>query len=217
MIYCSYIKKPLITEGFSFEYTKDSLSTSEKKSFDDLSLNRKIEKKIVADGLSKLLSNFLNKEFTNYFIEKDSRGKPFLKSKDKVKESYFISYSHSQTSVLVSLSEESDLGVDLESKTRFLKHRAFKKWLHPEESEFLKYKKEDSIDKATIWTRKEALTKLTGLGYNISFKDLKVYPADQIKFDECDYFFYSKRISTDEVLSIATKSLYKKESIVFIE
>ena len=217
MIYCSYIKKPSKIEGFSFEYIKDSLTQAEQNIFDDLSLNRKIEKKIVFDRLSNLLSSVLNKELSNYFVEKDKKGKPFLKSKDQGKSPCFISYSHSRTSALISISEDYDLGVDIESKSRFLNHKAFIKWLHPKENEFLKNKKNNLIDKATIWTRKEALTKLTGLGYNISFKDLNVFPSDQVFFDGIDYFFFSKCISSDEVLSIATASLFKEDDIVFID
>ena len=227
MIYYTHIKKPsslnsleeLSLKGFSFEEfsfkegeslllederTEYERTEYKRRSFESLSLTRKIERILVKKAIFKIVSFAFKDSFNSYKLLKHDSGKPYLKN-IKTKQSLFLSYSHSKNSVALALSEDVDLGVDIESLNRFKRHRAFKKWLHPEEINLISKMNEmkESLEvKVSVWTRKEALTKLTGLGYKLRFKDQKVYPDDTLTFAGNNIKFISIKMN-DEILSIA--------------
>lgn len=164
-------------------------------SYNSISLKEKKVQKLDVFLLCESLFKSLEiKSFKSYRLFKSKEGKPFLESLDKKNQKYFISITHSKTQVAVALSKDFDIGIDVESSDRFLSHRAYKKWLHSNELDCLE--QFTAKDLAELWTKKESLTKATGLGYDLVFKKLDlslyigstacftafVYGADTYKF-----------------------------------
>ena len=207
MIYYSVIKKASYKEAYSIDQlTAIFIAENIKR----LSGDRQCEKSMVALGLSSVLKRFFVSSEIDFKIKKTRLGKPILIVNGD--ESLHVSYAHSKDSVFVAVSDQ-PIGVDVESVNRFENHKGFSKWLHPNE---LQYKENLSV-LAQIWTRKEALTKLTGLGYKITFKKFKLYPESHIFLEGANVYFHSI-VSNKEVLSFAsfeknTPAVLKKSMI----
>lgn len=193
MIYYSLTEKTSYQEVFSVDqlsaiYVDENLTS--------LSNDRLLEKAMVVSGLSLVLNSFFASDDIKFKVKKNEMGKPFLRT-DEDRDLY-VSYSHSKDSVLVAVSDHS-IGVDVESTNRFKNHKGLNRWLHPDE---LQYKDDLSIVNQ-IWTRKEALTKLTGLGYKMTFQNFKLYPEEHVLLGTEKIYLYSI-VLKKEVLSFAS-------------
>ena len=206
------MKKHPSLEDFSFEEKKKFLSKEEESFFQSLSESKKIEKLLVQKGIYKILSKVLNSEVHNYKLKKEPSGKPYLEKTDS-NSTYFISYSHSKKTVALAITKDFDLGLDVENINRFKNHRAFNKWLHKDEEKYLSFEHDKLENLTMIWTRKESLAKLTGLGYKFVFKNYKIFPEEEFKFNQKKVKFFSLK-EKDEIMSLAYyKSINNPEMI----
>ena len=114
--------------------------------------------------LKKML-NKLNMKFSNVMRTKD--GKPYLKD------------SHSKNYIACVVSYY-DVGIDIEEKTRVINDSVAKKYLDNVEGN------ENRIE---MWVRKEAYSKLLGLGLQIGFDiiDLNTIKCNNLFINEKDY------------------------------
>jgi phosphopantetheinyl transferase len=206
MIYVIYKKlsPPDATEiDLELEKRLDSFYSATDPPYKDIPIKEKRAQKLdVFLLLSKLFKYLKISNFQSYKLFKSNKGKPTLKSLDINSQTYFISITHSKQHVAVALSKDFDVGLDVESSNRFLNHKAHKKWLHKNELEALK---DLSPDKLTqIWTRKEALTKATGLGYALVFKSIDLSQGSDVTVVGSDtYVFVTKKMDkTTSVFSL---------------
>ena len=118
--------------------------------------------------LKKML-NKLNMKFSNVMRTKD--GKPYFKDSN-----IHFNYSHSKNYIACVVSYY-DVGIDIEEKTRVINDSVAKKYLDNVEGN------ENRIE---MWVRKEAYSKLIGMGLQIGFDKLDI---DSV---ECKSFFINE-------------------------
>jgi|GEM_PF-3629199 len=176
-------------------------------SYNSIHLKEKRAQKLDVFKLCRSLFKSMRiNDFESYRLFKNEKGKPVLKSLYKSNQKYFISITHSKAHVAVALSKEFDIGIDIESSDRFLNHKAYKKWLHTNELDKLKDLSAEDI--TVLWTKKESLTKATGLGYDLVFKNLDLSKCkDLAVFGSDTYTFVTeKNINDTDFCSLCFKS-----------
>jgi phosphopantetheinyl transferase len=211
LIYYTHILKPSDKEGFTFKDVESLFSKNSLDEFNRLTKTRKVEKFIVLKAVEKALKAVFNKENIYFEILKSKTGKPSLHVKG-VKDPLFLSYSHSKKSVFLAISKETNIGVDVEEIQRLKSHRAFSKWLH--QDEFIYLEKKDFKALTAIWTRKEALAKINGAGYKMSFKKTRAYPDNEIRFNKKNITLLTFERS-EEIVSLAYQD--DKREVLFKE
>ncbi len=122
------------------------------------------------DTIIHLASNYSDKKLQ---ITRAKNKKPFFKN---IKNLYF-NKSHSGEKLIVAFSR-SEIGIDLEKlKTRKRQDLVAKKISAPKEySKFLRSKNK-KLEFYKLWTKKEALAKLSGHGLRLSFKKISKLKA----------------------------------------
>ena len=141
----------------------------------------------------KIISTFLKRKHIGDFSISE-QGKPLS---DKC----YFNISHSGHFVLLAISKDAPVGVDIE------KVKPFK----PELKEFISSKEEldaikTDIDFFKVWTSKEALSKCVGTGLATKVKEIPALPFDGAKTYWCASY-YSKQILIGEyVISVALKT-----------
>ncbi|MBQ1550631.1 MAG: hypothetical protein IIZ67_00885 [Bacilli bacterium] len=118
----------------------------------------------------------------------DDKGKPYFKNSN-----IYFNYSHSKNYIACVISNY-EVGIDLEEKTRVISDDISSKYLDGVEDN----------DRLILWVKKEAYSKLKGLGLQIGFnniefnsniKDLLINENEYICSIFCDY----KNISFNRV------------------
>lgn len=99
---------------------------------------------------------------------KGTYGKPYLKN-----EELFFSMSHTKGAIAIAFSEEGEIGVDVENKSRNVNERMFERALSEEERKAAK----TSEDFLRLWVKKEAFLKRLGIGIT---RDLRTLPAEKL-------------------------------------
>lgn len=106
----------------------------------------------------------LNWDSKSITLGKEPTGKPFIENN---KERLFVSFSHSQNLVMCAISDDLDIGLDIENLNRKVNPAILKRILNNGEWEL--YSKEDPL---SLWTIKEATVKSLGTGLRTNLKDL---------------------------------------------
>lgn len=88
-----------------------------------------------------------------------SNGKPYFKDSN-----IFFNYSHSKNYVACVISTY-EVGIDIEEINRNISDEIAEKYLD---------KEKDSLKRIETWVKKEAYSKLKGLGFQIKFKNIKL-------------------------------------------
>lgn len=110
-------------------------------------------------------SRYVLKTMLNYFnielpeIEKSKNGKPYFKDSN-----IYFNYSHSKNYIACTISRY-EVGIDIEETTRTISDDIAKKYLNDEK---------DNSKRIETWVKKEAYSKLKGLGLQINFQNIKL-------------------------------------------
>ncbi len=111
---------------------------------------------------------------SNFRVKKDEMGKPYGETDDG---HIYLSISHSAEYIICGLSENRDLGIDLEPAERKVHQGLKSRIFHPEENSQIR-----SLDLIRVWTIKEALVKLHGRGLRTNLNDLLLRKVNESEF-----------------------------------
>lgn len=121
---------------------------------------------------SRLLIKQLNREMgldpLQFRVDKNNLGQPFGYYQNL---QYDISIAHTDDFVLCGIALNFELGVDLEPLNRGVPDKLLSRILHQDELPGL-----EEVPPIQLWTMKEALIKLQGMGLRMNMKDLQVKP-----------------------------------------
>ena len=117
-----------------------------------------------------------------------------------------FSASHSEDLVVVAFSTHEQIGIDIEFKKN-IDTNIFKDFLHVNEQKSMEQSSSKTALFYALWTKKEALTKSTGVGIN---GDLKMIDCsgDKTNFNNQTYFF--KEILLDDNYSCYAASTQQR-------
>lgn len=108
-------------------------------------------------------------------IRREEGGKPFGRWEGR---RIHLSVSHSPEKVICALSEERDIGLDIEYAGRETGEGLRERMLHTGEREFLK-----TMETIRIWTLKEALLKLDGRGLGTNMNMVRITGGENGSFE----------------------------------
>lgn len=123
---------------------------------------------IVSRWLARQLAENIHDNPNEIVIQKESTGRPVGKDKQR---SYYLSISHTGDYVGVAMSRDRKVGLDIERTQRKISPNLRHRILHEDEQETLK-----SSSTVRIWTLKESVLKLIGLGLRQSMNKVIIYP-----------------------------------------
>lgn len=106
-------------------------------------------------------------------FSKGSYGKPYLKNSG-----LFFSMSHTNGAIAVAFSEDGEVGIDVEKKTRVINERMFERALSEDERRTAA----TSVDFLRLWVKKEAFLKRLGIGIS---RDLRTVYANDLPDTIC--------------------------------
>ena len=106
--------------------------------------------------LKQQLKHF-NLEIPEIYIS--SHGKPYFKNSN-----IYFNYSHSKNYIACAISHY-EVGIDIEETTRIISDKIAKKYLNNEK---------ENLKRVEMWVKKEAYSKLKGLGIQIEFQNIKL-------------------------------------------
>jgi len=118
--------------------------------------------------LKKLASRWTDKEL---ILAQDSFGKPYFQNFKKLQ----FSISHSKNRLVIAFSWSSSIGVDIE----FVKFRHYQKLAEriatAEEIKSFASSKRKKQDFYKLWTKKEAISKVSGQGFRMGFRNIRTH------------------------------------------
>ena len=119
----------------------------------------------------------------------NDNGKPYFKNSN-----IFFNYSHSKNYIACVISNY-EVGIDIEEKNRVISDKIASKYLNGVE---------DNNDRLILWVKKEAYSKLKGLGLQIGFNSIKFnsnnrYLLINEKEYICSIFCDYKKISFNRI------------------
>ena len=127
------------------------------------------KKSIIIDNTSNRLetiqARIVLRKMLDYFnikmpeIYTTPNGKPYFKDSN-----IFFNYSHSKNYIACAISNY-EVGIDIEEINRNISDEIAEKYLN---------KEKDSLKRIETWVKKEAYSKLKGLGFQIKFKNIKL-------------------------------------------
>ena len=123
---------------------------------------------------------------SGFKIKKDEMGKPYGETEEQ---HIYLSISHSADYIICALSEDRDLGIDLEPAERKVHEGLKSRIFHPQEEEQIR-----SMDLIRVWTIKEALVKLYGRGLRTNLNDLLLRKVNDSEFSAIFHNDKSARI-----------------------
>lgn len=127
-------------------------------------------------------------------IEKDDKGKPFF-----LKSNYNLSISHTDNLIVVAVSKNRKIGIDVEKIHLFNQKIIDKYYSEKERAEIHKHIGYEAFIETKIWTIKEAYSKCigTGLTKEVLFSDTTCY-EDYLYLSTCySYYMISLCISKE--------------------
>lgn len=152
--------------------------------------------------LNILLNKYLNLsseiEFSKYILKEDL-GKLYFKeyileNDINLKDIYF-NYSHNSEYIAIAICRGHNVGIDIENSNRKISDKVAIRYL--KEFDKLKienYENDDNINtdinKIILWTKKEAYSKLKGLGIQIGFDNLDIIKLE--KTENISYILINK-------------------------
>lgn len=137
------------------------------------------ERFIIARGLlRKTLGLYLNQQGEAITFSYGAHGKPFLHGTPLK-----FNLSHSDDMVVLALTIEKEIGIDIEKIDSHFKNDVAKRLFSPEEyQQLLDLSERERIPAFyRIWARKEAIIKVLGLGLYAPLKDFTVSSKNQIE------------------------------------
>lgn len=163
-------------------------------------------KSILSQGLLKeCLAESLNKKPESLIIKTQPQGKPFIPEEPTL----HFNISHSRDYLVIAISYDSPLGIDLEFQDNNYKEKTIEQFMSPMEmdsyTELSQNKKCDFYFK--IWTAKESLAKSLGLGLKLPMKLISVNfkPAEKFSAtsnDEFHFISHEKNLHLSEPIGI---------------
>ncbi|MGK7370259.1 MAG: 4'-phosphopantetheinyl transferase family protein [Candidatus Halalkalibacterium sp. M3_1C_030] len=151
----------------SIEHSQDDLQVlgdDEIVEYDSIKSNNRKSEFLSSRHLAKGLAAKFGYLEDDFRIKKDEMGKPYGETNSK---HLFMSIAHSATYALCALSESKDIGIDLEPADRKVHQGLKSRILHPKEKDDIR-----SLDLIRVWTLKEAVVKLHGLGLRTNLNDI---------------------------------------------
>lgn len=112
---------------------------------------------VLARYVLKEMLKYFDIEFPDIYIS--VKGKPYFKDSD-----IFFNYSHSKNYIACAISFN-EVGIDIEEVYRIISDGIAKKYLDGEK---------DNIKRIEKWVKKEAYSKLKGLGIQINFENINL-------------------------------------------
>ncbi|MBN1819076.1 MAG: 4'-phosphopantetheinyl transferase superfamily protein [Prolixibacteraceae bacterium] len=146
--------------------------------------------------LRKILSKETGKKPENLSFLNDKNNKPYLN-----RYNIFFNISHTKEMCAIAISEENELGIDIEKikENKYYKDIA-EKHFTIEELAFLSVSENPLKDFYLIWTRKEAFLKNTGTGIKAGLKNINV--GEKINYIDSEPILKYSDIKTDNDFSI---------------
>ena len=143
------------------------------------------------------LSLFIEKDITGYDIERPFMMKPYLHDYPDID----FSYSHTDKAIFCAISDEGNVGADIENTRQSIDYNELMVTLYPEEKEclgalFPSHRREAFL---SVWTKKEAYTKCLGKGLSISPETINTLSPDftsHVSTDKYGDYIYSLFFST---------------------
>ncbi|MDX1671880.1 MAG: 4'-phosphopantetheinyl transferase superfamily protein [Balneolaceae bacterium] len=163
----------LAIDGWHSDLQDTVLTGQEKEEYDLLGREERRREFISSRRLVKLLVKDLGLDPDLFEVQKDGLGKPFGIYRNR---RYNLSIAHTDEIILCGLSDEFELGVDMEPVDREVADKLRDRILHEEEVESLQ-----KVSLIQIWTIKEAVVKLEGRGLRNNLNEIIV---EQVKGDE---------------------------------
>lgn len=148
-----------------------------------------------------LLRYILNSKYGLYdfFVDNDFNGKPYIADSD-----IFFNISHSGNYVLCAVGNES-VGCDIEIINKY-NEKVAERFFTASEQNVLKNSENKSADFIRLWTLKESVLKLTGVGVGgelLNYNFSEHINKDEFEAFDCNF----KVIQTDDsVISICAKT-----------
>ena len=160
--------------------------------------------------LRMILSRKLNKNPHDIIYIEDITGKPRIKDNP-----IFFNISHTRDSFAIAISEQFNIGVDLEKVNRVLDiEPVIRRVFSRKENEYIHRSGGKTRDRFfLLWTRKEALLKAIGTGIISQLSDIEVFKSVNLIHKSSieglanisfpgNYYIYSKKLG-DYYLSVA--------------
>lgn len=152
----------------------DGLHRREQQQLRQVRHNRRRAEIITSRILLKDLADMAGLGRKNFHIVKDGRGRPVGV---KEGENISVGISHSERHVLCALHLNGKVGLDIENADRRLPEHLAERILHPDEFDLL-----DDFPLIRLWTIKEAVLKLMGLGLYAGMPNVSVHPMGKDRF-----------------------------------
>lgn len=158
------------------------LSEEEKERADKFTFPDKFEEYVVTRGLLRTaLAHVLNQEAGSFVFDYTAERKPYL-DKRYEEQRIAINVSHSHGQVLVAISLDRNIGIDIEKIRENVDYRKLaKRFFSSAEYEALVLYQGDPLEAFfATWTRKEAFVKAVGKGiaFGLSEFDVNIDPLD---------------------------------------
>ncbi len=164
-------------QEFNCEQLYSFLSNDEKERADKLSVElKKIQFIISRSILRKIISNSTDKHHDEIKFFYSEHGKPFIKDKHNDKAIEF-NVSHSEECILIAVTLDNRVGVDVEKINEKIDYKSLStRFFSKKENEYLRSLKENKKLNAfySIWARKEAFIKATGIGIGFGLDKFSV-------------------------------------------
>lgn len=150
------------------------LDEEERKTYRAINNERRRNEFLSTRHLVKGLADKFGLLESGFTIRKDAMGKPYGEADGR---HIYLSIAHCTREVMCGLSENRDLGVDLEPVNRKVHEGLGPRIFHPEAKEEI-----TGLDLIRIWTIKEALVKLEGKGLRTNLNELLLDRIDETGF-----------------------------------
>ena len=192
---------------------KDILSPDERERANRLRSENDQRRFIVSRGLlRKSLSNYLKAPPSEIEFSYNKYGKPGIRSEHNL-ENIKFNVSHSKNLVVYAITQNREVGIDLEYIRKVNKaDKIVKRFFTEEEAKFYDSQPEDKKELAffTLWTRKEAYSKARGMGIGLPGKkfDLNLIQRAQsniTKNNESDWSLIDIEIDPGYFAALATE------------
>jgi 4'-phosphopantetheinyl transferase len=142
---------------------------------------------ITARLLLKKMSRKMGMKRDDFNISKDEWGCPHGKYGAV---DYHVSIAHTQENVFCGITQHTAIGIDLEPENRTVTEKLRERIIHPDEAQSLK-----ETESIRLWTIKEAVIKLEGLGLRMNMNEI------QVQQDKNDFFVQINNDKTAKICS----------------
>lgn len=177
----------------------ESIRFSIQKYIEEKDRNGRILSKLI---LVKGLSNFFpNEKIDLQYLQ--TNGKPTYKNLP-----IHFTISHSQDLVVVAFSKKQEIGIDIEFKKN-IDTGIFKDFLHFQEQKVLEKSKNKTSLFYSLWIKKEALIKTTGIGINVDFTTIDCSKS-KTSFNAIKYFFKELLLDINYGCFVSSKNKIRK-------